>query len=224
LLPLIHSPFQARFGGPYTVLQKVTDQNYILSTPNRRKATQLCHINLLKPYYCRESKPVSAVAAAGSPFSRGEDDEVVAPDDGLLHGRLSNSETLTNLPLLLAHLTEEQSSQLSALIQRFPDLFGDTPSRTHLIEHDIDVGTAKPIRQRFYRVSEEKRKVMDAEIQYMLENGIAEPSSSSWASPCLLVEKSDKSPRFCTDYRKVNTVSKPDAYPLPRMEDTGRSH
>ena len=60
---------------------------------------------------------------------------------------------------------------------------------------------------------------MESEIQYMLENGIAEPSSSSWASPCLLVEKSDKSPRFCTDYRKVNAVSKPDAYPLPRMED-----
>ncbi len=53
----------------------------------------------------------------------------------------------------------------------------------------------------------------------MLENGIAEPSSSSWASPCLLVEKSDKSSRFCTDYRKVNAVTKPDAYPLPRIED-----
>lgn len=60
---------------------------------------------------------------------------------------------------------------------------------------------------------------MDAEIQYMLENGIAEPSSSSWASPCLLVEKSDQSLRFCTDYRKVKTVTKPDANPLPRIED-----
>lgn len=53
----------------------------------------------------------------------------------------------------------------------------------------------------------------------MLENGIAEPSSSSWASPCLLVEKSDKSPRFCTDYRKVNAVSKPDAYSLLRVKE-----
>lgn len=53
----------------------------------------------------------------------------------------------------------------------------------------------------------------------MIENGLAEPSSSSWASPCLLVDKSDKSPRFCTDYRNVNRVTKPDAYPLPRMED-----
>lgn len=219
LLPLIHSPFQARFCGPFTVLRRVSDRDYILSTPNRRKATQLYHVNLLKPYYCRDSKSVSAVAAAGSPFSEGEDDGVTAPDDGLLRGRLSNSETLRNLPVLLAHLTGEQSSQLSALIRSFPSLFGDTPSRTHLVKHDIDVGTATAIRQRFYRVSEEKRKVMDGEIGYMLENGIAEASSSSWASPCLLVEKADKSPRFCTDFRKVNAVTKPDAYPLPRIED-----
>lgn len=59
---------------------------------------------------------------------------------------------------------------------------------------------------------------MEAEIKYMLDNGIAVPSSSSWASPCLLVDKSDESPRFCTDYRKVNKVTKPDSYPLPRME------
>ena len=149
LLPLVHSPFQARFCGPYTVLHQVTDQNYILSTPNRRKATQLCHVNLLKSYYGRESKPVSAVAAVGSPFSGREDDGVMAPDDGLLRGRLSNSETLKNLPSLLEHLTEEQRAQLSAVIQKFPGLFGDTPSRTHLIKHDIDVGTAKEIRPAF---------------------------------------------------------------------------
>lgn len=53
----------------------------------------------------------------------------------------------------------------------------------------------------------------------MLENNIAEPSSSSWASPCLLVPKSDNTLRFCSDFRKVNSVTKPDAFPLPRMDD-----
>ena len=98
-------------------------------------------------------------------------------------------------------------------------LFNDVPTCTHLLEYDIDVGDAQPVRQRFYRMSQVKHKVMEKEIKYMLDNRIAEPSSSSWASPCLLVDKSDKSPRFCTDYRKVNAGTKPDAYPLPRMED-----
>lgn len=66
LLPLINSPFQARFAGLFIVLCQVSDQNYVVSTPNRRKATQLCHVNLLTPYYTCESKPISAVASAGS--------------------------------------------------------------------------------------------------------------------------------------------------------------
>lgn len=98
-------------------------------------------------------------------------------------------------------------------------LFGDTPTRTPLIEHDIDVGTSPPIKQCFYRCSADKRRVLEAEVQYMLDNQIAMPSYSSWASPSLLVSKSDGSPRFCNDYRKVNKVTKADSYPLPRMED-----
>ncbi len=53
----------------------------------------------------------------------------------------------------------------------------------------------------------------------MLENNIAVPSYSSWSSPCLLVKKSDSTFRFCTDFRRVNAITKPDSYPLPRMED-----
>ncbi|XP_034567353.1 uncharacterized protein LOC117832370 [Notolabrus celidotus] len=219
LLPIVSSPFQARFTGPFTVLRQVSSQNYVLSTPARRKATQLCHVNLLKPYYARESGPLSASAAVGGPVCAGEDDGVTAPDECLLRGRLRNSETLRSLDSLLGHLSAGRRAEVSALLRDYPCLFGDTPGRTHLIEHDIDVGSAQPIRQRFYRVSDEKRRIVDAEIQYMLDNSIAGHSNSSWASPCLLVEKSDKSPRFCTDYRKVNAVTKPDAFPLPRIED-----
>ena len=42
---------------------------------------------------------------------------------------------------------------------------------------------------------------------------------SSWSLPCILVGKSDGTFRFCTDYRRVNAVTKPDCYPLPRLDD-----
>lgn len=61
--------------------------------------------------------------------------------------------------------------------------------------------------------------MLESEVQYMVENEIAFPSCSSWASPCLLVKKPDLTYRFCTDYRKLNAITKPDAFPLPRMED-----
>lgn len=44
------------------------------------------------------------------------------------------------------------------------------------------------------------------------------PSSSSWASPSLLVGKSDGSPQFCNDYHNVNKATKADSYHLPQME------
>lgn len=31
--------------------------------------------------------------------------------------------------------------------------------------------------------------------------------------------KSDSTPRFCSDFRKLNAVTKPDCFPLPRMDD-----
>ena len=47
LLPIPGKPLQARYYGPYTVDKKLSDVNYIVNTPGRRKK-QLCHINMLK--------------------------------------------------------------------------------------------------------------------------------------------------------------------------------
>ena len=63
LLPIAGSPFLAKNAGPYTVVRQVSDLNYLVSTPDRRRNTQLCHINLLKPYYSRS--PVSGAAETG---------------------------------------------------------------------------------------------------------------------------------------------------------------
>ena len=46
-----------------------------------------------------------------------------------------------------------------------------------------------------------------------------EPSQRDWSSPCILVPKPDGTFRMCTDYRKVNSVTKTDSFPVPRMDD-----
>ena len=60
---------------------------------------------------------------------------------------------------------------------------------------------------------------MKEEIDYMLAHDILKLSNSEWNSPCVLVPKPDGSIRFCTDYRKVNAITKDDTYPLPRILD-----
>lgn len=60
---------------------------------------------------------------------------------------------------------------------------------------------------------------MKKEVDYLLNHNLATPSYSPWSSPCLLVPKSDGSFRFYTIYRKVNGDTKPDSFPLPKVED-----
>ncbi len=107
---------------------------------------------------------------------------------------------------MFKHLSEAQATEIAELILKYPGLFGDVPSRTDWVEHEIDVGDAQPIRKHFHRVSPVKCKYLDAEVQYMVENDIAVPSSS-------------KTLRFCTDFQKVSKVTEPDSFPLPRMGD-----
>lgn len=43
LRPLVCSPFEAKFDGPYVVQRKVSDLNYVIVTPGRKKSTKLSH-------------------------------------------------------------------------------------------------------------------------------------------------------------------------------------
>ncbi|KAK3893004.1 hypothetical protein Pcinc_003183 [Petrolisthes cinctipes] len=49
-------PFKARFSGPWEIEKKVSDENYVVKTPGRRKKNQLCHVNMLKPFHERKAK------------------------------------------------------------------------------------------------------------------------------------------------------------------------
>lgn len=52
----------------------------------------------------------------------------------------------------------------------------------------------------------------------MVDNDITVPTSLSRICLCFLVFKSNKIPRFCSDFPKVNKVTKLDSLPLPASE------
>ena len=70
-----------------------------------------------------------------------------------------------------------------------------------------------------YRTPIVQRERIAQLIKQMEEQGIVKPSCSPWASPVVLVPKKDGSTRFCVDYRRLNTVTRKDVYPLPHIDD-----
>ncbi len=110
------------------------------------------------------------------------------------------------------------------LIGKYSSLFSDVPTVTNVLEHDIDVGDHHPVKQNAYRINPVKREIMKEETQYLIQHGLAVPSSRPWCSPCLLVPKPAGTSRFCTDYRKVNQLTKSDSFPLPRIDDCVEPH
>ena len=66
LLPIPGKPLQARYFGPYTVKKKASDLNYIITTPDRRKQKQLCHIDMLKEYVDRGISNVAPINVISS--------------------------------------------------------------------------------------------------------------------------------------------------------------
>lgn len=64
------------------------------------------------------------------------------------------------------------------------------------------------------------QKIINEEVDKMIEKDVIEPSNSPWSSPVVLVKKKNKKYRFCIDFRKINEVSEKDAYPLPQVNAT----
>ena len=94
------------------------------------------------------------------------------------------------------------------------------PSITHRIEFNKPEVTS--IHERIRQTTPQMKEVINKEIDEMLANHVIEPSESPWASAIHVVKK-DGSFQFCIDYRPLNAVTKRDAYPLPRIDNTFNS-
>ena len=224
LLPIPGRPLQARYFGPYTIDKKTSDLNYIINTPGRRKNKQMCHVNMLKEYFDRDSfisKPITVVNTVPQESNVFEpevnSDFIDKSDPG--PSKLENSDILRNLNNKLSHLEPSQQEELKQLIHEYEHLFPDIPTRTDKIYHDVILEHSKPIKQHPYRMNPLKQKYLQDEVKYLLENDFIEPSQSNYSSSCILVPKSNGTYRMCTDYRKVNSVTKTDSFPIPRIDD-----
>ena len=107
-------------------------------------------------------------------------------------------------------------------IGRNRDIFAKDLSElgtTNILEHKIETGDARPTSQNYYRHAPPIKKEIERQTEEMLKHGIIESSTSPWTSPVVMVKKRSGEYRFAIDYRRLNRVTKPMSFPMPRLDD-----
>jgi transposase InsO family protein len=95
---------------------------------------------------------------------------------------------------------------------------GRLPPTTHGVEHHLPT-TGRPVTARFRRLDPVMHAAAKAAFEDMENQGIVRRSSSCWASPLHMVKKADGTWRPCGNFWRLNLITEPDKYPLPRMDD-----
>ena len=124
-------------------------------------------------------------------------------------------------------MSQEERQILEPVLLKYAHVFHDEETNdfkgTDIIEHQIPVGDARPIRMPQYRTPFALRDEMKAQVENLLRKGVIRPSSSPWSAPAILVPKrnADGKPkfRFSVDFRAIYSVTKFDSYPLPVFEE-----
>lgn len=111
---------------------------------------------------------------------------------------------------------------IDELIGKYQDIFVNDISelkQTDVTTHSIDTGTSNPVKVRPYRIPHHLREQVRDELRIMEKNGIIEQCQSEWCAPIVVVMKKNGKLRICSDYRKLNLITRKDAYPLPIIDD-----
>ncbi|XP_075775938.1 uncharacterized protein LOC142826874 [Pelodiscus sinensis] len=201
LLPAGESKLLAKWQGPYRVTKRIGEVDYEVQVGGKHRQSQVYHVNLLKRWVPREEPPSEALSTEIEFGPWGEEEVTWAASP---MGR---------------ELNHTQQAQLRAVLQQAAASLTSRPGRTTRACHEITTEPGSRVRDPVRPIPRKLWDTVQKELQDMLRWGVVEKSRSEWRSPIVLVPKKDGAVRFCIDFRKLNAVSKFDAYPMPRVDE-----
>ncbi|UYV77418.1 K02A2.6-like [Cordylochernes scorpioides] len=123
-------------------------------------------------------------------YENGNICSLIESSDKLQETHLKSREWSQKINLTLdPGLSEIQRLQLVSCLDEFIDIFyfGSTPIKPpSTVKHKINTGDHSPIKQRPYRVAPSERRLIQDEVNKMIENHIVKPSESPWSSTVIL--------------------------------------
>lgn len=113
------------------------------------------------------------------------------------------------------------NTQYHKMLSEFPDLTKLSPKLTHAKHNTVHyIETfGPPVHSKPRRLRPEIYDAVRNEFQFMVDQGICRPSKSPWSSPLHVVSKGTGSIRPVGDYRRLNSSTVPDRYPIPHIQD-----
>ena len=206
LLPSSTNKLKAQWQGPVSIVDKVSENSYLVNTLEGGK--RVLHANDLRRYNLR-------VESVGVAFENEEDFGNI-PSCPL---KATEFEVELN-SLDLQHLNETQKQEILQVLRNNEKAFNNKPGTCSIGEHAINLyNNVDMPKIHIYRVPEKFKSEVDKQIQVLLEDGKIRESSSPYAHPLVCVTKRNGEVRVCTDLRMVNSITVPDAFPIPNPED-----
>lgn len=86
--------------------------------------------------------------------------------------------------------------------------------------HNIGTGESPTVKSHLYPVSSVERNTIQDRVTDRLTQGVIHEPSNPWPSRVILIKKKNVLWRSCVDYRRLNKVTRKDACPLLRIDDT----
>ena len=134
----------------------------------------------------------------------------------------TSSSCLDDVDIANCDISQQEETRLFELLKEYEDVFVSSETdlrRAERFSHNIETVDHPPIRQRPYRIPHSQLDMVDRHIENMLEKGVIQESNSPWSQSLVIVTKKDGSPRFCVDFRKLNSITKIQIFPMPRVDE-----
>ena len=133
--------------------------------------------------------------------------------------RQDEESELTPDELLAKHLPDRYQHQADVFSKEASDQLPPHRSIDHKIKLRQDVDTDQLGFSPLYRMTLDELEAMKKYLDENLAKGFIVPSNAAFAAPVLFVKKPNGSLRFCIDYRKLNSMTITDQYPLPLINE-----